>query len=387
MKRKGFLCILISIMCITASGCQKNSNNKAETSTASTVNTETSFAAENKDESEKEEDKNDESSEPIDTIYYEVDGYNSALEVPSNYEMSGDNSVSGNLDFKAPDDSGNRITINVLDAMDEETFEKFDESQMAHFAESSLSECEQFSFEEATLTNVYDDVEIESYFGAYTGKYEGEDVSVYILAAICQDKEQMTMVSVLDQDGSLENYSKSLENYLYINENGFVVENNKLEAAPEPEDIHFENDEAGYTIELPAEWTQITDEAEKNELSNTIASFDTADVFESKDGDVLLVGTSQGTTDDAFYASIDQQKKWFEAGGNEVVSSKKCNVGDHAAYQVVLTRSIGPAKLRTTVWLINRSGEEPVLFSYALYDLSGKKSDFSSSMIDNITIE
>lgn len=387
MKRKGFLCILISIMCITASGCQKNSNNKAETSTASTVNTETSFAAENKDESEKEEDKNDESSEPIDTIYYEVDGYNSALEVPSNYEMSGGNSVSGNLDFKAPDDSGNRITINVLDAMDEETFGKFDESQMAHFAESSLSECEQVSFEETKLANVYDDVETESYFGAYTGKYEGEDVSVYILAAICQDKEQMTMVSVLDQDGSLEDYSKSLENYLYINENGFVVENHKLEAAPEPEDIHFENDEAGYTIELPAEWTQITDEAEKNELSNTIASFDTADVFESKDGDVLLVGTSQGTTDDAFYASIDQQKKWFEAGGNKVVSSKECTVGDHAAYQVVLTRSIGSAKLRTTVWLINRSGENPVLFSYALYDISGKKADFSSSMIENITIE
>lgn len=387
MKRKGFLCILISIMCITASGCQKNNNDKTESNTTSAENTETSLATENEDESVKEEDKTNESSEPIDTIYYEVDGYNSALEVPSNYEMSGGNSVSGNLDFKAPDDSGNRITINVLDAMDEDTFGKFDESQMALFAESSLSECEQVSFEETKLANVYDDVETESYFGAYTGKYEGEDVSVYILAAICQDKEQMTMVSVLDQDGSLEDYSKSLENYLYINENGFVVENHKLEAAPEPEDIHFENDEAGYTIELPAEWTQITDEAEKNELSNTIASFDTADVFESKDGDVLLVGTSQGTTDDAFYASIDQQKKWFEAGGNEVVSSKKCNVGDHAAYQVVLTRSIGPATLKTTVWLINLSGEEPVLFSYALYDLSGKKSDFSSSMIDNITIK
>lgn len=267
-----------------------------------------------------------------------MEGYISAVEIPSNFKLESESDVSGIMKFKSSDNENDMITLNMLDAMDEENFGKFDEYRMSLFAENTLKKYETVSFKEIEIFNIADDIESESYIGVYTGEYEGKEATLSMLAVICPEKEQMAMLSVLDSTGNLSEYTDSLEKYLHICNTGFIVENNKLKEAPEPEGINFKNEEADYSIELSSEWVQVTDEEEKKELSNSISSYNTCDIFKSNERDVLLIGTTDGTSDDIFYASIDQQKKWFEVGGNKLISSKKCTVEDYAAYQIVLTR-------------------------------------------------
>lgn len=90
--------------------------------------------------------------------------------------------------------------------------------------------------------------------GETLGTIAGKDAYVTILAANCPKENKLFVFSMRDMTGEFQNYRDKLADHIYLNQNGYVVENDQLTDAPEPEPLSYSNDAIGYQISLPEGW-------------------------------------------------------------------------------------------------------------------------------------
>lgn len=317
---------------------------------------------------------------------YAMDNEKCAVEVPEGFELDKDIiAVSSTLHFNGsePDDM---IALDVFKGSTSEEFDKFDENKMFDLINYTTSEPQVQYFKETTVKNA-NGINNKAYIGETLGTIGGADTYVTMLAVNCPDDEKMYVLSMRDKTGEYKNYRDNLGDYIYITENGYKVENDKLAQAPEPEPFSHTNESVGYSIELPAGWELVTDTSMFYGLESLSSSFDDYDMFIDSNQNYAYIGSktmSSNVSEQEFYASMDKYEEIFSgAGGNKHISSKECRIGDNAAYQIVIKHS-GPDETTNTSWFINqpKSGKV-ILASYYYRDEKG--AEFADKFINGIT--
>lgn len=225
--------------------------------------------------------------------------------------------------------------------------------------------------------------------GETLGTIAGEDTYVTILAVNCPAQDKMYVFSMRDKTGEFQNYRDQLADHIYLNETGYVVENDQLADAPEPEPLSYSNDTIGYQIDLPEKWERVTDTSHFYGLESLASQYDGYDLFMNRDRDYAIVAAKSMTVSDTeFYAAMEQYKSmWTDAGGNELVTSKECTVWGYAAYQLVINHTAGADPTTSVTWLINKTGDQSkwLLVRYCYREDSA--AEFADTLINSIHLQ
>ncbi|MCM1227051.1 MAG: hypothetical protein NC320_06440 [Clostridium sp.] len=389
MNRKIF-CIAAALLTILT-GCSdlKSRSEEQDSSLSSAENSVSESDADNSDES-KSEAENDGKSlfniKKFSTVPYAMDKDKCAVEVPSEFNADSEiSAVSGRLHLNGeePDDM---IALDVFNGMSAEEFGSFDENDLFELINYSTTLPQLQYFKEVEIKNA-DGVENKAYMGETLGTIDGVDTYVTMLAVNCPEYEKMYVFSMRDKNGEFQDYRDNMNEYLYITDNGYAVENGKLVSAPEPEPITHTNSEIGYTINLPEGWGLITDTTGLYGLESYTYHYDKYDIFMSNDNELAVIASkSMDVSDQMFYSSFKEQFERIDGvGGDNIVSTSECEIGGYAAYQVVVNHTAGAYKTTSTSWLINVTGNDPhILAIQYQYDDSG---EFADKLINSITLE
>lgn len=305
-----------------------------------------------------------------------------AVEIPDTFtEDSSSSAVSGRLSF----DGTESDDMIMVTAEDESEFSNFDENDLFEIINFSTTLPQLQYFREAEIKNM-EGVSCKAYVGETLGTINGEDTYVTILAANCPSQDKMFVFAMRDKTGEYQTYRNKMEDYIYLNETGYVVENDKLVDAPEPEPLSYANDTLGYQIDLPKEWELVTDTSGFYGLESMTPQYDGYDLFMNRNRDYAIVAAkSMDVADAVFYSSVDQYKSsWTGAGGNELVSSKECTVYGYAAYQLVINHTAGADPTTSVTWLINKTGNDSKLFLVRYYYRDDSAAEFADTFINSI---
>ena len=276
----------------------------------------------------------------------------------------------------------------VYDAKPEETFDAFQENDLFELLTFSTTLPQVQYFRETEIPNA-DGVSCKAYVGETLGTIAGKDAYVTILAANCPEENKLFVFSMRDMTGEFQNYRDKLADHIYLNQNGYVVENDQLKDAPEPEPLSYSNDAIGYQISLPEGWERLTDTSSSYGLETITSSFDNYDLFLNRDMDYTLIAAkSMSVSDTEFYAAIKQnQSAWVGAGGNELVTSKECTVLGYAAYQMVINHNAGADKTSSVAWFINKTGDNPEMLAIRYCYQEDSAAEFADTLINSITLQ
>ena len=319
---------------------------------------------------------------------YAMDGVGCAVEVPDSFTADSSRAaISGHLSFNGTE-TDDCIVAAVYDAKPEETFDAFQENDLFELLTFSTTLPQVQYFRETEIPNA-DGVSCKAYVGETLGTIAGKDAYVTILAANCPEENKLFVFSMRDMTGEFQNYRDKLADHIYLNQNGYVVENDQLTDAPEPEPLSYSNDAIGYQISLPEGWERLTDTSSSYGLETITSSFDNYDLFLNRDMDYALIAAkSMSVSDTEFYAAIKQnQSAWVGAGGHELVTSNECTVLGYAAYQRVINHNAGADKTSSVAWFINKTGDNPEMLAIRYCYQEDSAAEFADTLINSITLQ
>ena len=319
---------------------------------------------------------------------YAMDGIGCAVEVPDTFTTgSGNSAVSGRLSFDGTE-SDDAIVVAAYDAQPEEEFNQFQEDDLFELINFSTTLPQLQYFRETEIAHA-ENMPCKAFVGETLGTIAGEDTYVTILAVNCPAQDKMYVFSMRDKTGEFQNYRDQLADHIYLNETGYVVENDQLADAPEPEPLSYSNDTIGYQIDLPEKWERVTDTSHFYGLESLASQYDGYDLFMNRDRDYAIVAAKSMTVSNTeFYAAMEQYKSmWTGAGGNELVTSKECTVWGYAAYQLVINHTAGADPTTSVTWLINKTGDQSkwLLVRYCYREASA--AEFADTLINSIHLQ
>ncbi len=328
-----------------------------------------------------------------DLVPYSIDHSTCAFMAPSTFQETSSSVLTESvcLNGESPNDS---INLVVYDAWEEAEFETFTEDDLFSLIHYGVTLTEIQYFEEAKLIN-HSGLNYQAYVGEALSTIRGVTTYIDLLAANCPDTGKMYVFAMRDQEGEYQAYREHLADFLYISENGFVVENGTLSKAPEPELISYTNPVIGYTIHLPETWEKAGKEIESY-MQSDLADYSSYDVFVDRSLNTISIAArpldemagSAMLNEQTFYAAMDSAKEIVTgAGGNELVASKSCEINGYAAYQMIIRHTAGATPTTSVSWFILQDDDFQQLMCIAYRYQQEEDAEFAGEILESITFE
>lgn len=207
--------------------------------------------------------------------------------------------------------------------------------------------------------------------------------------------DQFYMLVMVNTEDAYREYCALPEEHFYLGNCSLEqdkVQQTMLPVSSEPQTLEMA--ELGTTLTLPAEWRQIEDAEKEYEIQS--GEYEGFYAFETADGDSLMLSFSEGTTDEIFTASFEQQKGSLYGSGAVPGSEKKCTVDGYTAYymqvQHIMEYSMtdsgvsGGGAYTSDVWLINRTGAHPNIVTVSMSHFGDEQSDFAAHLEEYLTL-
>lgn len=368
MNKRGIFAVSAAIALIL-SGCggKKGNTSKVDETDSNVKSAEEQTKAEN-------------TAVDFELVPYAMGDYGFAVDVPSEFSQSS-SAVSGTLSFDGKESDDN-IFISAFDSQTTEDFSDFTQEELFDKVNLVTASPKVEYFKEADIKNK-SNIDCKAYVGETLGTIDGEDAYVTVLAVNCVEQGKMYVVAMRDKTGEFEKYRNNITDYIHLNERGFVVENNKLEDAPEPEKLSYSSSDYNYSIFLPSGWKFYDDASSTGYL----VMGGNYDFFMNDDRECIMVNRSGGTyTDEVFYASIEQSKDRIVSSTSYSISaSKECRVYDYAAYQIISKCISGSMEgMNRVTWVINYTGESSGLYSINYYYNDDTKENLTDTLMNLI---
>ena len=368
MKKKGVFAVSAAFA-LVLSGCGGKSNKTAEKDT--TENTKKAV----------EEIKTEKAAKDFEVVPYAMESYGFAVDVPSDFSQSS-SAVSGTLFFDGTE-SDDQIVVSAFDSQTADDFSDFTQEELFDKINLTTTLPQVEYFKETSIKNK-NNIDCKAFVGETLGTIDGEDTYVTALAVNCAEQGKMYVVAMRDKTGEFEKYRENISDYIYLNERGYVVENNKLEEAPEPQDMSYSSSDYHYSINLPTGWKFYDDASSTGYL----VMGGIYDFFMNDDRECIMISRSGGSyTDEVFYASIEQSKdRIVNSSSYNITASKECRVYDYAAYQIISKCIAGSMEgMNRVTWVVNYTGESGGLYSINYYYNDDTKENLSDNLMDCIT--
>lgn len=312
---------------------------------------------------------------------YIMENYGFAIDIPSDFSQSS-SAVSGTLFFDGTE-SDDKIVVSAFESETADDFSDFTQEELFDKVNLITTLPQVEYFRETSIKNK-NNIDCKAYVGETLGTIDGEDTYVTALAVNCAEQGKMYLIVMRDKTGEFKKYRDNISDYIYLNERGYIVENNELEEAPEPQNMSYESNDYHYSIDLPAGW-EFYDDASS---TGYLVMGGNYDFFMNEDRDCIMIGRTGGTyTDEVFYASIEQSKdRIVSSSSYNITASKECRVYDYAAYQIVSKCISGSMTgMNRVTWIVNYTGESGGLYSVNYYYNDDTNENLSDTLMDCIT--
>ncbi|WP_298483338.1 hypothetical protein [uncultured Ruminococcus sp.] len=400
--KKRLLALCAAVCCLMA-GCgaessheNKNTAPPEQTGTAADAVTETVPEPETEAESK--------------LTGYLWEAYDCALEYPAQYTLKPekqetksigdigmeDDVASASCSFAPQEDNGSSIVLLVAeDSMRNAAFDAIEPRQLSmHMGIDDPMLLMGKTLDEVTLPHC-SGMQVRARKLTTECAVENKPGQLSILLVNNFTADQFYMLVMVNTEDAYRDYCASPEAYFYLGncslENG-AVQQTVLSAPSEP--LTLELPELGTSLELPAQWRQIEDA--ETEFDIQPGEYQGFYAFETADGDSLMLSFSEGTTDEIFTASFEQQKGSFYSSGAMPGTEEKCTVDGYTAYYMqtrhMMEYSItdsgvtGGGSYISDVWLINRTGAHPNLITVSMAHFGDEQSDFAAHLEEYLTL-